>query len=308
MFPAMATGVTEITAGGLGWVAGKYGKDEPVATVYGDFDTTRFTMALRLAAAKAVGLASTQSPVNSENNTYNPLGQADWRPTADTIINKTDPAAKGVLFSGQPLDLGKLITALGAEGAGGAKGHPEWVFADENNYDQVVIQNGRSGLAKVPLYVQSFIYPFEEAGRGAASKGMDDFLALFDKYLPNGKSHAMFAVSGFASWLLFAQTATACGDTLSRACLETQVRKIGTFDAGGLIAPRDPAKSQRSSQCYVLLRATPEGFERVADVKPTPDGNGVFNCSPTNLANVSTDEAMREWIDKAASNAKVPAG
>jgi ABC-type branched-subunit amino acid transport system substrate-binding protein len=300
-YPAMATGITGVTGGGLKYLKKKYGADEPLATVYGDFATTTFTMDQRLSAAKGVGLASAASPVNHENNTYPITGLTDARPVADSVLQSD---ARGVLFSGQPPDLGKFISTLAAKGAGAADKSLEWAFTDENMYDQLLIQSGRTGLAELPLYVQTFIYPFEEAGRGERSEAMDDFLALFDEYLPNGKSHAMFAVAGFASWLLFAKTASACGANLTRACLESQLKKVGTFDAGGLIAPRDPSDPNQSSQCFVLLRATPDGFVRVKDptLAPTPGiGRGVFNCGKDNIITVSDSPLMKKWQDQVAA-------
>jgi len=297
-YPAMATGITGVTGGGLKYLKKKYGADEALATIYGDFATTTFTMDQRLSAAKGVGLASAASPVNHENNTYPITGLTDGRPVADSVLQS---GARGVLFSGQPTDIGKFLTALAAKGAGTASSSLKWAFTDENMYDQIVIQNGRTGLAKLPLYVQSFIYPFEEAGRGDRSKAMDDFLSLFDEYLPNGKSHAMFAVAGFASWLLFAKTASACGTKLTRACLVDQLKKVGTFDAGGLIAPRDPSDPNQASQCFILLRATPKGFVRVQDpsLAPTPGiGRGVFNCGKDNIITVSDSPLMKKWQDQ----------
>lgn len=300
-YPAMATGISGVTGGGLKYLKKKYGADEPVATVYGDFATTNFTMDQRLSAAKGVGLASAESPVNHENSTYPVTGLTDWRPIVDSVL-ASNP--RGFLFSGQPRDLGKILTTLGAKGAGSADNSLKWAFGDENVYDQVLIQNGRTGLAKLPLYVQTFIYPFEEAGKGDQSKAMDDFLALFDRYLPNGKAHAMFAVAGFASWLLFAETASRCGAELTRDCLVAQIKKVGTFDAGGLIAPRDPSDPSKSSECFVLFKATPNGFERVKDpaVNPTKGiGRGVFNCSPDNIISLGDSPLMKKWQDQVAA-------
>ncbi len=283
-YPALATGSTEITNGALMWLKATSGEG-PVATVYGDFPTTEFTSRQRLAAAQAIGLATADSPVNTENNTYPVTGLDDWRPVASSVL---DSGARGLLFSGQPPDLGKLLTAIASDRDDGDA--LEWIFGDENMYDETVIRSGRVGLAELPLYVQSFIHPFEAAGRGVESLAMDQFLALFDHYLPNGKSHAMFAVSGFASWLLFTQAASACGDELTRDCLVEQLRQVGEFDAGGLIAPRNPSDPTRASRCFVLLEATPDGFVIVEDEHLQPT-DGVFNCSETNVATVRVDPA-----------------
>lgn len=320
-YPAMATGIDQITGGSLQYIAAKYGDNEPVASVYGNFETTEFTIALRMAAAQAVGLTSGASPVNQGDGyteadyTYNVAASTDWRPVADAVKRSK---AKGLIFSGQPADLGKLINALAADGAQkSAGGTLEWVTSDENMYDQVLIQNGRTGLSRgIPMFVQTFIYPFEEANKGEASLGMDDFQALFEHYLPSGKSHAMFAVSSFASWLLFVQAASECGANLTRDCLVNKIKATGDFDAGGLIAARDPANPRQSSECFALLQATPDGFHRVTgDPKQFPmlqptegTGRGVFNCNPTNITTITAtpENGMQKWFDASNLYATVP--
>ncbi len=276
-FPAVTTAIAQVTSGGLAYLKKKYGGDQLSAIVYGNFPTTEFTMNQRLTVARDLGVASPSSPVVADpdktgdtNQTYPATGLDDWRPVAQAIAAG---GAEGLLFSGQPPDLGSLLTALVGEG----DSKLQWVSSDPNMYDQIVVQTGRAGLAKIPVYVEIFTYPFEDAGKGKMSAAMDDFLGLFDHYLPNGKSHAMFAVSGFASWLLFAKAATACGAHLDRKCLIEQLHGIHSFDAGGLIAPRDPSKPQQASKCFALMKATPKGFVRVDDKYLKPN-HGPFTC------------------------------
>lgn len=292
-YPAMASGVRKAPGGALRYLKDRYGGDEPVALVYGDFETTLFTGALKLRSAIDIGLASADSPVNTKDNTYPITGRDDWGPVAAEVYRS---GAQGVLFSGQSPDLGKLMTSLAANKP--ADSALEWVLSDENVYDQAVIRSGLGGIDEIPLYVQAFIHPFEEAGKGERSRAMDDYLALFEHYLPDGRSDAMLGVYSFAAWLLFAQAASACGDELTRQCLEERIETTGLFDAGGLIAPRDPKDATESSECFVLMQATTDGFQIVRDadsVQPTDDGRDVFNCGQNNIVTVD-DRALESTM------------
>ncbi|MBS1848484.1 MAG: hypothetical protein JST73_09435, partial [Actinobacteria bacterium] len=68
-------------------------------------------------------------------------------------------------------------------------------------------------------------------------------------------------------------------------------------NAGGLIAPRDPAKTSQASTCFVLLKATSSGFQVVKDptLAPSADGNGVFNCGVDNVATVGDQPLMLQY-------------
>ncbi len=206
------------------------------------------------------------------NETYPPAGTDNWGTT-----RRASPHNKvsGLIFSGQPKDLASLITAIQASGYKGIK----WVYSESNMYDQVLIKGAGTALDSIPSYTPIFVYPFEEAGKGAQSAAIDKYLALFKKYLPNGKAHAMLGLNVFASWLLFAQSASACGDKLDRKCLVDKVTHTTNFDGGGLIAPRNPSDTSSAAKCYTVMKASSKGFTTVPEVNPN---KGPFNCDPSN--------------------------
>ena len=88
------------------------------------------------------------------------------------------------------------------------------------------------GSQIINTYVPINNYPFEQAiKKVAGSEAMQQYLALFQQYLPNGKAQTLLGVDAFAAWLLFAQGANVCGNNLTRKCMYTAMQKVTSFHA-----------------------------------------------------------------------------
>ncbi len=293
-FPALANTVPQLTIGDMQYLVKKFGANEKVAAVYGDFETTKFTRDQQMTAARGMTppLASS-APGELLNIDYPIIGERDWQSIAQQI---NDSGATGLMFTGQPPDFAALMNALANSG----KSPVKWAVSFANMYDQTVINSARAALSRIPLYTAVYLTPFEITGDSPQAKAIDEYQALFKKYLPNGKFHTMLGISGFSAWLLFAQAANECGTNLTRRCLVQNLHKVNSFDAGGLIAPRDPSNPDAASQCYVLMKGTDKGFEIVKDkfLRPTP-GKGVFTCDPKSVYTFTPSaEPMKRWFDE----------
>lgn len=202
---------------------------------------------------------------------YNAVGESSWQPYAQKIANAN---VKGLIYVGEPENLGLLIQALANVGY-----KLDWIAGTANMYDPKLIKTAGSALNKEPVYVFGVpTVPFEEVGK---SPIMQEYQALFAKYLPKGKSKALLGVESFSAWLLFAQSVKACGDHVSRKCVYEQGQAVKDWTAGGLQAPVTPSK-QKATKCGVLLKATPDGFQ-VIDYKVQANG---FNCDDKNVMHV----------------------
>jgi hypothetical protein len=183
-----------------------------------------------------------------------------------------------VVFVGEPTVLAKLEAAMTA-----IDYKPTWIFASGNTYDQGFIKAAGSQI--VNTYVPINNYPFENAiKKVAGSEAMQQYLALFKQYLPNGKAQTLLGVDAFAAWLLFAEGANTCGNNLTRKCMYTAMQKVTTFNGGGITAPANPA-SQQTTACYGVVQATPTGFV-LQDVQAN---SGVFNCDKGNVLTLKND-------------------
>lgn len=262
----------QLSAGMLRWISEKFPETKSkIGYVSGDFAAVKLVRAQTQAAGKALGWSD---PVFSKE--YSVAGERNWSAIAKEL---TDAGVEGLVFSGQPADLSKMIGALDARGNSTVK----WITADANMYDKSLIDDTGNALDRYPLYLPLYVIPFERAdAKTEDSVALQRYMALFDKYLPRGKSRAMLGVQSFASWLLFAQAASACGANLTRGCIDRQASSITSFDAGGLIAPVN-LSTPNPPDCFLGVKATSSGFKQV-DVDPN---KGQFNCDPKNVVTLS---------------------
>ena len=82
------------------------------------------------------------------------------------------------------------------------------------------------------------------------------------------------------------QAAKACGSQLTGDCVIEHAGSVKGWTGGGIIAPVDThVGSGVLSQCFVLLKATADGFVLAPEVtKPNHD---IFNCDPANVVEVT---------------------
>ena len=199
---------------------------------------------------------------------YPAAGVTSWTPYAQKI---KDSGVKGLVWVGEPESLSALLRSLRDIGYS-----LDFVRADANHYDQKLIDTANDALAENPVYVQVAIAPFEGA---PASSATGQYLAAFKQYKPDGKSNTYLGVNAWSAWLLFAKAAASCGNDLTRTCMYNAARKVNRWTGGGLHAAANPA-SGASSNCFGVIRATPNGFKLVTDIAPN---DGIYNCSPKNI-------------------------
>ncbi len=183
------------------------------------------------------------------------------------VINMKNKGVKMVLVSD---DTAASYAALQAE------------MTQQGFHPQVVLSNG-------PIYTPTYV---TAAGGPTSANGtwlIQDLalylgqdakavpaVAQFDAWMK--KTHPKFvpdlySVFGWASAEMFTQALRAAGPHPTRGSLLTQLRKITSFDAGGLVAPANPAK-KLPPNCVLFSRILNAKFTRVA---PTPHRG--WDCS-----------------------------
>jgi hypothetical protein len=93
-------------------------------------------------------------------------------------------------------------------------------------------------------------------------------------------------MNAWSAWLLWAQSAKACGSNLTRQCVMQKAGAVTDWTGGGLHSPDKPGNaSTPEGQCFTLMEASPSGFTVNKDVlKPNQDD--VYNCNPANVFNL----------------------
>ncbi len=248
------------------WLAEKYPEGiKHAGVLWGQLPSLEMTGKMRIEQMEAAGW----DVVYSAN--YPPQGPTSWVPFVEKLRSE---GIKALSWVGEPENLAALSNALRD-----AEYKLDFVITDANHYDQKLIKLG--GEAVDNVYVIGTLVPFEMADENPATQ---EYLDLFAKYKPDGKSHAYLGLQGMSAWLLFATTADKCGADLTRRCVYDNAMKVTDWTGGGLHAPQDPATAQ-ISRCFMLYQAGPDGF-----TFPDVDANeGPFNCSPENVLPLKGD-------------------
>ncbi|WP_405182494.1 ABC transporter substrate-binding protein [Nocardia sp. NBC_01377] len=221
---------------------------------------------------------------------YPVAGISNWAPYAQAIKEK---GVRGLVFNGQPEQLPKLEDALTQIGY-----RLDWIDATNNNYaDSFLKELGPSLAFQNNVVDLSGVAPFEKSNEVPAVRQIE---AMFAEYAP-GARITFPQLRSISSWLLFAKSATTCGDDLTRRCLYETASAVKAWTAGGLHAPVDLSDREKSVSCFNIERATPDGWVP-ADFKPD---TGLYRCdvelyrftenygAPTTLADVG--KSMTEF-------------
>ena len=258
----------EINNGDMQWLAKTFPEaSKKVAAMTAGLPSTIVVKDQAVEGGKAAGMTIVA------DIQYNANGENTWAPIVQALKSK---GVKGILWTGEPENLAKL-----EQGLKDANYPMDFIRPDANHYDQKLLDTG--GKAIENTYVHAQIYPFEQAAENPATQ---QYLDLFEKYLPNGKAKSYLGVQAFSAWLLFAKGATACGSKLTRACILDKTKQVGgTSWTGGGLHGASNVREQKATECFTVFKASPNGFSL-----PDIDANdSIYNCSPSNVLQLKGD-------------------
>jgi ABC-type branched-subunit amino acid transport system substrate-binding protein len=196
--------------------------------------------------------------------TYAPL---DTQFTSDVIKMQQAGVQLVLLDQADVSAIAHFVDAMQLQGF-----HPTLITSSGAAYDGSFISKaGTSAASNVIVDLHESLYLGQDA---KAVPGV----ALFDHWI--GVAHPgytpdIFSVYGWSSAMLFVQALRKAGADPTRASLIAQLKKITSFDAGGLVAPDDPASKQPPS-CFLIAKVVNGTWQRVTPSKG-------FICSGTYL-------------------------
>ncbi|MFD6858278.1 ABC transporter substrate-binding protein [Rhodococcus sp. NPDC060090] len=192
---------------------------------------------------------------------YPAMGVADWTPYAQAIKSK---GVRGLIFMGSFEQLAKLEESLT-----NMDYKLDWIDANNNAYnDQFIELLGRSADFQNNLVDLGGVAPLE-----SGEPAVEELRALYEKYAPDAQI-TLPALRAWSSWLLFAKSADACGDDLTRRCLYDTARQETEWTGGGLNVPINVAEPLPPQPCFNVERATSDGW-KTADFGAD---NGLYRC------------------------------
>ena len=233
----------------------------------GDVETTKIVGQQADEAVQSLGWKKVYDDV------WPAAGLSDWTPYAQKIKEK---GVKGLIWVGEPENLGKLLVALNDIGYS-----LDFIRTDTNNYDQKLIDTGGSAVKNV--YIRSAFDLFENA---KGDNPTQQYLDAFEKYLPNGKAKANLGLQAWSAWLLFATAANQCGNDLTRKCVYDNAKKIKKWTGGGLHTASDLATGV-ATNCFTEIVASPSGFKIAGDLHPNE--GGVYRCEKGGVYTLTGD-------------------
>lgn len=225
------------------------------------------------AAMIYLNASTTQSQATKEMNAYTSVG---FHYIYVQAVSVTEPnyapyvakmQAAGVQYVTEYSDdnsAARLVQAMAQ-----ANFTPKVVDFFSEEYSQHFLQESQ-GDANGDLVLMSTA-PYEEA---ASNPGMQLYLKWLGRVAPGAK-HDIFGQFAWSADLAFLQAAKAVGPHLTRAALLAQLRKIGTWDGGG-VQPPDVSFGQKiPSKCFSYFKIDgSSGFSRVY-----PTGANQYDCS-----------------------------
>jgi hypothetical protein len=162
--------------------------------------------------------------------------------------------------------------------------NPSFILYSTQFYGPQAVAAAKALGTFPPSYVQFGALPFELAKDYPVLQQTEN---IVHSAVPNGKL-TTFTLSSMSAWLLWAQSATACGSTLTQDCVLAKASSHDDWTAGGLYPVHSTKPGALASACIALVRLTPTGF--VYDQKATnpTSGDTPFNCDPENVKTVKS--------------------
>ena len=259
------TPIDKYPAGDIRWLSQRFpAANDHVGAITAAYPAGILNQSQAEAAARFNGMTVVYS------GQYNAIGEPTWVPIAQSLKAR---GVRGLIWTGEPQNLARLERALLD-----IDYELDWIRVDPNHYDASFITEGGEALRNT--YMRADFVPFEKATVKSATR---QYLNLFKRFLPKGRSHTYLGVQAFSAWLLFARAADACGSDLSRHCLVGRANEIGSkgWTGGGLQASVD-LSAQDPRACFLIIEANPDGFS-FPRVERT---DGLYNCDPENVVQI----------------------
>jgi ABC-type branched-subunit amino acid transport system substrate-binding protein len=157
----------------------------------------------------------------------------------------------------------------------------KWWMLGNQFYDPKTIKAVQNSGTPTKIYQYFSHLPFELADQFPVVKQMKDIMTAG----VSSPKYTDFTALGFNAWVLWAKSATACGNNLTQDCVLQKAGSEKAWTAGGFFPARntDPANPLQTT-CYVMMDVTPQGF--VYDKAITRPNNSIYNCDPKNVVDL----------------------
>jgi ABC-type branched-subunit amino acid transport system substrate-binding protein len=168
----------------------------------------------------------------------------------------------------------------------------------EASYDQAVAKWNATTHAGDGAYSIVLVEPVENA---AVNKAVADYQRIVTS---DGGTPAFLGEMAASAFLLWAQAAQACGNDLTRTCVEDNLNKVHSWTAGGLQEPTDPG-NRMPGKCSIIVQLDGDAWKQVWPEKQGDFGSADgSSCDDLSTGVMSFDPAVfgvkldsnRQWV------------
>lgn len=184
-----------------------------------------------------------------------------------SVIRMKDDGVQIVLLD--QADVNAIASFLDAAALEGF--HPAIFFNSGSAYDGSFVKKAGAAASNIVVGIHEALY------LGQDSSTVPE-VSLFDHWVNvahPGYTPDIYSVFGWASAVLFVQALQHAGTDPNRATLLTALKQITNFDAGGLIAPDNPA-TKSPPNCFIIAKVVSGQWQRQSPASG-------FMCSGTYL-------------------------
>ena len=170
------------------------------------------------------------------------FGPTDTDFTADVVAMRNEGVQMVYISASDAPTFARFVKAARSQ-------RVDWpIIAGGIGYDEGFIK--QAGAAAEGVLNDQQYAMFFNPEDGEKIPAVKDFQTWTSRVAP-GRKRDVFAVFGWSSAALFVQALKAAGPQAKRDTVLAELKKITSFDAGGLIAPANPAAKQ-PAHCYIL--------------------------------------------------------
>ena len=163
---------------------------------------------------------------------------------------------------------------------------PQWILYSVQFYTPQSVQAAAASTTPFPTSYVGFSHLPFELSSDPKYPVLNEIKTQLKDAVKNPR-FTDFTASSYSAWMLWAQSATACGSNLTEACVLQKAGAHTDWTGGGLYPPTNTSPTDpQVTKCWLLVRLTPTGW--VYDKKVTNPNSDVYNCDPKNVATVKT--------------------
>ncbi len=208
-----------------------------------------------------------------------PISVTDWAPYIEQV------QSKGVQALWPSLD-NNIVPYFQAMTT--AAYHPAFVILGVQFYNSTTTKGVAETSGLPPVYVETSWWPLEMASQNPSTQQLVNVMHTYAK----GDAVDFDDEEGAESWLLWAESASACGANLTVSCVLSHAAATKNWSAGGIEAPVAQLtmsnNNPQPSPCFALLKAEPNKF--VYDKAITQPTQSIWNCNPKNVVHLTPQQ------------------